>query len=166
MNVLQYIVDLGPTVMLPAIIFILSLCLRRGFGPSLVAGLTIGVGFVGIGLVIGLLTDSLGPAAEAMANRFDLGLKVVDVGWPGSAPMAWASAMGLLAIPIAIGVNIVMLLGRMTRVVNVDIWNIWHMAFTGIIVQIATGSFVWGAVAVGVHAALAYKLGDIFGPVT
>ncbi|MCZ5460020.1 hypothetical protein O5625_25360, partial [Escherichia coli] len=24
-----------------------------------------------------------------------------------------------------------MLLTRMTRVVNVDIWNIWHMTFTG-----------------------------------
>lgn len=166
MNVLQYIVDLGPSVMLPAIIFIIGLCLRRGFGQSLVAGLTIGVGFVGIGLVIGLLTDSLGPAAEAMAQRFDLGLTVVDIGWPGSAPMAWASTMGLLAIPIAIGTNIIMLVGRMTRVVNVDIWNIWHMAFTGIIVQIATGSLIWGIVAVAVHAALAYKLGDIFGPVT
>lgn len=166
MNVLQYIVDLGPSVMLPLVIFIIGLALRRGIGKSLVAGLTIGVGFVGIGLVIGLLTDNLGPAAEAMAERFDVGLSVVDVGWPGSAPMAWASSMGLIAIPVAIGVNLIMLVTKATKVVNVDIWNIWHMAFTGIIVQIATGSMWMGILGVVVHAALAYKLGDMFSPVT
>lgn len=166
MRFIQYIVDLGPSVMLPLIIFILGLCLKRGFGKSLTSGLTIGVGFVGIGLVVGLLTDNLGPAAEAMAKRFNVGLDVIDLGWPGTSPMAWASSMGLLAIPIAIGVNIVMLLTKMTKVVNVDIWNIWHMAFTGIIVQIATGSLWWGILGVVVHAAMAYKLGDIFRPVT
>lgn len=166
MEFIQYIVDLGPSVMLPLIIFILGLALRRGFGKSLVAGLTIGVGFVGIGLVISLLTSNLGPAAEAMANRFGLGLNVIDLGWPGTSPMAWASSLGLVAIPVAIGVNLVMLFTRMTRVVNVDIWNIWHMAFTGIIVQIATGSTWWGIAAIAAHAAIAYKLGDIFGPVT
>lgn len=80
--------------------------------------------------------------------------------------MAWASPLGLVAIPVAIGVNIIMLLIRGTKVVNVDIWNIWHMAFTGAIVQIATGSFWWGIVGVAVHAAMAYKLGDMFGKVT
>src|SRR5699024_157419 len=84
----------------------------------------------------------------------------------GTSPMAWASDMGLIAIPIAIAVNIVMLVTKMTKVVNVDIWNIWHIAFTGAIVQIATGSYVWGIVAIIIHAAVIYKLGDIFTPVT
>ena len=164
--VIQYIVDLGPSVMLPLIITLIGLLLRRGVGKSIQAGLTIGVGFVGIGLVVGLLTDALGPAAQAMAENFNLGLTVVDLGWPGTAPMAWASPMGLVAIPVAIAVNIVMLLIRGTHVLNVDIWNIWHMAFTGAIVQVATGSFWWGIAGVVVHAVIAYKLGDIFGPVT
>lgn len=166
MGVIQYIVDLGPSVMLPIVIILIGLVLGRGFGKSINAGLTIGVGFVGIGLVVGLLTDNLGPAAEAMAKRFNVGLSVVDLGWPGTAPMVWASSMALIAIPVAIAVNILMLLARLTRVVNVDIWNIWHMAFTGVIVQIATGSFWLGILGVVVHAVMAYKLGDWFGPVT
>lgn len=164
--VIQYIVDLGPAVMLPLIITIIGLALREGVGKSVRAGLTIGVGMVGIGLVVGLLTEALGPAAQAMAKNFGLGLTVVDLGWPGTAPMAWASPMGLIAIPIAILVNVVMLLLRGTHVLNVDIWNIWHMAFTGAIVQIATGSFWWGIAGVAIHAAIAYKLGDMFGQVT
>lgn len=166
MGVIQYIVDLGASVMLPIVIFILGLLLRQGIGKSLRSGITIGIGFVGISLVISLLTKNLGAAAEAMAKNFNLGLNVVDVGWPGTSPMAWASDLGLIAIPVAIAVNIVMLLLKMTRVVNVDIWNIWHMAFTGEIVQIATGNLYLGILGVIVHAIIAYKLGDMFGNVT
>ncbi|MBO1306003.1 PTS galactitol transporter subunit IIC [Enterococcus sp. 669A] len=166
MGVIQYIVDLGASVMLPIVILILGLVLGQGIGKSLRAGITIGIGFVGINLVISLLTENLGAAAEAMAENFNLGLNVVDLGWPGTSPMAWASDLGLIAIPVAIGVNIVMLVLKMTRVVNVDIWNIWHMAFTGAIVQTATGSFYMGILGVVVHAILAYKLGDMFGSVT
>ncbi|MFD1168190.1 PTS galactitol transporter subunit IIC [Oceanobacillus caeni] len=166
MAVIQYIVDLGASVMLPIVIFIIGLLLRQGVGKSLRSGITIGIGFIGIGLVVDLLNQNLGPAAQSMADNFNLGLSVVDLGWPGTAPMAWASSMGLIAIPIAIAVNIIMILLRMTKVVNVDIWNIWHMAFTGAIVYVATGNFALGIVGVIVHAIIAYKLGDMFGQVT
>ncbi len=55
-----------------------------------------------------------------------------------------------------------MLVTRMTRVVNVDIWNIWHMTFTGAMLHIATGSYWIGILGVVVHAAFVYKLGDWF----
>jgi PTS system galactitol-specific IIC component len=58
-----------------------------------------------------------------------------------------------------------MLLTRTTRVVNVDIWNIWHFAFTGALVNLATGSFAWGIAGVVIHSVLAYKFGDWFAPV-
>ncbi|TCP97286.1 PTS system galactitol-specific EIIC component (Gat family) [Cricetibacter osteomyelitidis] len=161
-QVMQYILDLGPAVMLPIIIIIFSLLLGMKFGDSFKAGLQIGIGFVGIGLVIGLMLDSIGPAAKAMAHTFDINLHVVDLGWPGTAPITWASQIALIAIPIAIAVNVVMLLLKMTRVVNVDIWNIWHMTFTGALVHIATGSYWLGILGVVVHAAFAYKLGDWF----
>lgn len=166
MQVLQYIVDLGATVMIPIVIFIVGLIFGNGIGKSLKSGISVGIGFTGISLVISLLTDNLGKAAEAMAKNFHLGLNVVDVGWPGTSPLAWASNLGLVAIVVSIIVNAIMLLTKMTKVVNVDIWNIWHMAFTGAIVQIATGSFTWGIVAIVVHAIIAFKLGDIFKPVT
>lgn len=161
-NIMQYILDLGPAVMLPIVIIIFSLCLKMKLGDAFKAGLHIGIGFVGIGLVIGLMLDSIGPAAHSMAKVYDINLKVVDIGWPGASPMTWASQIALIAIPIAIGVNILMLLTKMTRVVNVDIWNIWHMTFTGAMLHIATGSYWLGILGVILHAAFAYKLGDWF----
>ena len=163
---IQAIVDLGASVMLPIIIFILALLLKQGVGKSLQSGITIGIGFIGIGLVVGLLRDSLGPAAEAMAKNFNLGLSVIDLGWPGTAPMAWASDLGLIAIPIAVAVNLIMVALKLTRVINIDIWNIWHMAFTGAIIQVATGNIYLGMLGIVIHAIIAYKLGDMFGQVT
>ncbi|GAB2024548.1 PTS galactitol transporter subunit IIC [Lactovum odontotermitis] len=166
LSIIQYLVNLGATVMLPIVIVILGLLLRMGFGKALFSGIKIGIGFVGINLVISLLTNNLGSAAEAMARNFHLGLSVVDIGWPGTSPIAWASSMGLVAIPIAVAVNIIMLVTRATKVVNFDIWNIWHMAFTGAIVETATGSYLCGTAAICVHAVIAFKLGDMWGPVT
>jgi len=153
-EIMRYILDLGPTVMLPIVIIIFSKLLGMKLGDCFKSGLHIGIGFVGIGLVIGLMLDSIGPAAKAMAEQFQINLHVVDVGWPGSSPMTWASQIALVAIPVAIGVNILMLVTRMTRVVNVDIWNIWHMTFTGAMLHLATGSYWLGI--------FVYKLGDWF----
>ncbi|SET50751.1 PTS galactitol transporter subunit IIC [Thorsellia anophelis] len=161
-EIIQYILDLGPAVMLPIVILIFSLILGMKVGDAFKSGIHIGIGFVGIGLVIGLMLDSIGPAAQSMTERFGISLEVIDLGWPGTSPITWASEIALIAIPIAIVVNILMLLLKMTKVVNVDIWNIWHMTFTGAMLHMATGSYVLGIVGVIIHAAFAYKLGDWF----
>ncbi|MGR5091896.1 PTS galactitol transporter subunit IIC [Vibrio maritimus] len=161
-EIIRYVLDLGPTVMLPIVIMIFSMAFGMKLGDAFKSGLHIGIGFVGIGLVIGLMLESIGPAAQEMTANFGIELSVVDLGWPGTAPITWASEMALIAIPIAIAVNILMLVSKMTRVVNVDIWNIWHMTFTGAMVHMATDSYMLGIVGVIVHAAFAYKLGDWF----
>jgi PTS system galactitol-specific IIC component len=161
----QYFVDLGPSVMLPIVIFIVGLCLGQSAGKAVRSGISIGIGFIGIGLVISLMLNNLAPAAQAMSSNFGISMNIIDIGWPGSAPMTWASQIALVAIPVAIAVNLVMVALKLTRVVNIDIWNIWHFAFTGAIVNIATGSYMLGIVAVAIHAAYAYKLGDWFAPV-
>ncbi|VBB08179.1 phosphotransferase system sugar-specific permease component [Lucifera butyrica] len=165
MAFIQYILALGPSVMLPVVIFIFAILLGQKPSRAFRSGIMIGIGFIGIGLVIGLMLNNLGPAAKLMAERFGVQLTVVDVGWPGSSPMTWASHAGSLAIPVAVAVNVVMLVLGLTRVVNVDIWNIWHMAFTGALLHIATGSLTIGLIGVAIHAAFVFKLGDWFAPV-
>ena len=55
---------------------------------------------------------------------------------------------------MAILVNVVMLLTKLTKTVNIDVWNIWHMAFTGDIAYTVTGNFGVGILGVVVHAAI------------
>lgn len=161
---IQYVIDMGASVMLPIVIALISALIGVKIGKSIRSGLMVGVGFVGLGLIVDLMNAELGPAAAAMSERFGLSLSVVDIGWPGASPMTWASNIATVAIPVAIGVNLLMLFLRMTKTVNIDIWNIWHMTFTGAIAYAVTGNFWIGILGIAVHAAISYKLGDIWAP--
>lgn len=161
---INYVIDMGASVMLPIVIAILSILMGVKVGKAIRSGLMIGVGFVGLGLIVDMMNAQLGPAAQAMSEKFGLSLSVVDIGWPGASPMTWASGIATVAIPVAIAVNIIMLVLKLTKTVNIDIWNIWHMTFTGAICYAVTGNFWLGILGVVVHAVAAYKLGDIWAP--
>lgn len=163
-DMIQYIIDMGASVMLPIVIAILSMLVGVKAGKAIRSGLMIGVGFVGLSLIVDMMNAQLGPAAKAMSENFGLTLSVVDIGWPGASPMTWASNIATVAIPIAIAVNLVMLFLKLTKTVNIDIWNIWHMTFTGAIAYTVTGSFAIGILGVVIHAAVSYKFGDLWAP--
>ncbi|MGA8941670.1 MAG: PTS transporter subunit IIC, partial [Thermoactinomyces sp.] len=88
---IQGFLNLGATVILPVAIFILGLLFGQKPGKAFRSGLTIGVAFVGIFLVVDLLTKNLGPAAQAMVDRLGVSLNVIDIGWPATSSIAWAS---------------------------------------------------------------------------
>ncbi|MRH41530.1 PTS galactitol transporter subunit IIC [Aquibacillus halophilus] len=161
MSVLQWFVDLGASVMLPIIIFVFALVLGTKVGKAFRAGLTVGIGFIGINLVIGLLGNSLGPAAQAMVENFGVELSIIDVGWPAAAAISYGTALGSLAIPIGIGLNVVLLAFGLMRTLNVDIWNYWHAAFTGALVYALTGNFAIGIATIVVHLMLLFLLADL-----
>jgi galactitol PTS system EIIC component len=161
MGVLQWFVDLGPSVMLPVLLFIFGLILGTKPGKAFKAGLTVGIGFIGLNLVIGLLTDSLGPASKAMVENFGFSLKTIDVGWPAAAAISYGSALGSLAIPVGIGLNVLLLIVGLTRTLNVDIWDYWHCAFTGSLVYVLTGNFYLGLYTIAVHIIVIFFLGDL-----
>lgn len=163
--VINYVIDMGASVMLPIVIAIISIAIGIKVGKAVRSGLMIGVGFVGMGLIVDMMNAEVGPAAQAMSERFGLSLSAVDVGWPGMSPITWASPIATVAIPVAIGVNILMLLFKLTKTVNVDVWNIWHMTFTGAIAYAVTGNFAVGILGVVIHAAISYKLGDLWAPI-
>lgn len=163
-DVINYIIDMGASAMLPLVIAVLSIAVGVKLGKAIRAGLMVGVGFVGLGLIVDMMNANLGPAAQQMSKNFGLSLKVVDLGWPGMSPITWASSIATVAIPVAIAVNIIMLVLKLTKTVNIDIWNIWHMTFTGAIAYAVTGNFAIGIGGVIVHAIFTYKFGDLYAP--
>lgn len=160
----QFISALGPSVMMPIIMLLLGLALGAPFGKSLRAGLTVGVGFIGLNLVVGLLAGNLGPAVQQMVTNYGLSLDAVDVGWVASAAIAFASEVGTFIIPIGLVINVVMLITRTTQTVNVDIWDYWHFAFTGAMVQAYTGSLWMGIVAAALNMVVIMVLADWTAP--
>ncbi|MFV0381896.1 MAG: PTS galactitol transporter subunit IIC [Breznakia sp.] len=161
----QFVQGLGVSVVMPIVITILGCALGAGFGKSLRSGLTVGIGFIGLNLVINnLLGVNLAPAVQAMVERFGLELSVIDVGWPASAAIAMGSTVGLVIIPVGLIVNIFMLLTNTTQTVDVDIWDYWHFAFTGALVAIVTNSVAFGIVSAIINMVIVMVLGDYTAP--
>lgn len=143
-QVFSYIIGLGAAVMMPILFTILGICVGVGVSRSLKSGLLVGVGFVGLSVITSLLTSTLGPALGDVVENYNLQLKVFDMGWPAAASVAYNTSVGAFIIPVCLGVNILMLLTRTTRTVNIDLWNYWHFAFIGAIVYFAADSIMWG----------------------
>ncbi|GEN56124.1 PTS galactitol transporter subunit IIC [Halolactibacillus alkaliphilus] len=165
LNALQWFVDLGATVVLPILIFAFGLILGAKPGKAFISGLKVGIGFVGLNLVIGLLGNSLGPAAQTMVERFGLSLTTIDVGWPAAAAISYGTILGSLSIPIGIVINILLLVFGLTKTLNVDIWNFWHAAFAASLVYVVSGNFALGLFATAVYFAMIILLGDMIGPI-
>lgn len=142
--VFSYIIGLGAAVMMPIIFTILGVCIGIKFGKALKSGLLVGVGFVGLSVITGLLTDSLGEPLKKVTEIYGLSLGIFDMGWPAAASVAYNTSVGAFIIPVCLAVNIVMLLTKTTKTVNIDLWNYWHFAFIGAVVYFASGNIWWG----------------------
>ncbi|MDE6629181.1 MAG: PTS sugar transporter subunit IIC [Muribaculaceae bacterium] len=143
-EVFKYIIGLGAAVMMPVIFTILGVCIGIRLGDAVKSGLRVGVGFIGLSIVTALLTSALGPALGKVVDIYDLQLHVFDMGWPAAASVAYNTAVGAFIIPVCLGVNLLMLLTKTTRTVNIDLWNYWHFAFIGAVIYFASGSLAWG----------------------
>lgn len=63
-DMINYIIDMGASAMLPLVIAILSIIVGVKIGKAVRAGLMVGVGFVGLGLIVDMMNANLGPAAQ------------------------------------------------------------------------------------------------------
>jgi galactitol PTS system EIIC component len=163
-EVLKFILDLGPTAMMPVIITILGLIFRQKLSKAFRAGLTIGIGFAGINLVIGLLTSNLSPATQAMVKNWGLHLNVMDVGWSISAAISFGTPIVPAVFLIGFLINIVMLAFNWTKTMDVDLWNYWHFIFTGALVMYLTNSLVLGLISAALTIIIILKLADFTAP--
>ncbi|MEC5423074.1 galactitol-specific PTS transporter subunit IIC [Virgibacillus sp. C22-A2] len=161
---IQGFLDLGATVILPVAILLLGLFFGQKIGKAFRSGLTIGVAFVGIFLVIDLLVLNLGPAAQGMVDRLGVQLNVIDVGWPATSSIAWASVVAAFIIPLGLVVNVVMLLTKTTKTMNVDIWNFWHYTFMAAMVYAISGSIIQGLIAAVLFQIVCLKVADWTAP--
>ena len=161
-HVFSYIISLGASVMMPILFTVIGLCIGMKFGKALRAGLYVGVGFVGLGVVTALLTDNFNDPLKAISDIYHLQLNVFDMGWPAAAAVAYNTAVGALIIPICLGVNFLMLVTKTTRTVNIDLWNYWHYAFIGAVAYFVMGeSLLWGYFAAIICYIITLVLADV-----
>ena len=124
--VFDYILSLGSTVFVPIVLFVIGLFFGLGFFRSLKSGITVGVGFIGFNLAVGLISSILSPAVNLIVERFGFNLTVIDLGSAAGAGVAFSTMIGA------------------TKTMNIDIFNYSHYAFTGAVVNLITGNVIVG----------------------
>lgn len=160
-NIIQYILDLGAAVFLPLIMIIIGLAVKMKPKKAIICGLTLGIAFTAINVVLTFMFDTISPAASAFVTNTGINLKTVDVGWSPVASVSWAWPYALMVFPIQIGINLLMLAFGWTNCLNVDMWNVWGKIFTAILVVSLTGSVPLALIAAAIQVIFELKNADV-----
>lgn len=160
-SIIHYILDLGAAVFLPIIMIAIGLGVKMKPKKAIICGLTLGIAFVAINVVLGFMFTTISPAAKAFVKNTGIVLKTVDVGWSPVASISWAWPYALLVFPIQIGLNILMLAFGWTNCLNVDMWNVWGKIFTATLVVSLTGSVSIALLIAAVQVVFELKCADV-----
>ncbi|MDI3480665.1 MAG: galactose system component [Tepidanaerobacteraceae bacterium] len=124
----------GPPVML-ILLTILATVMGVKFSKALEGGLKLAIALTGMGAMIDILIGTFNPALQAFVKFTGINLPIIDVGWPPLATITWGSPYTLYFLLIIIIINVLMLILNKTTTLDVDIFNVWHLAFIGLLVM-------------------------------
>lgn len=80
-NIVNFFLGLGAAIFVPIIIIIAGLIVKMKLKDAISAGITLGVAFTGMSMLISFMTDAISPAAQAMLENANIALPIVDGGW-------------------------------------------------------------------------------------
>jgi len=160
-SIVNYVLDLGPSVFVSAIMIVIGLIVKMKIKDAISAGITLGVAFTGMSMLISFMMNAIGPAANAMVTNTGIALPVLDGGWTTLATLAWSWPYSFVMFPLVIGVNILMLVLNKTNTINADMWNVWGKIFTAVCVTYVTGNVIIAFVIAAVQTALELVYADM-----
>ncbi|MDQ2086726.1 PTS transporter subunit IIC [Herbivorax sp. ANBcel31] len=163
-NVTMYILGFEPYVMLPFIILILAMIFRIKLSTAIKSSFTIGIGFIGIFVIFDYFVTIINPVIQKLISRAGLQLDILDAGWPPLAAITWAFSLAPLLLVILILLNIILLITKLTKTVNIDIWNYWHFIFAGALVYNISSSVFLSILASITTFIITIKLADWSAP--
>lgn len=164
-SVFQNIMSFGAYIVLPLLIFIIALILGTRPDKAFRSAVLIGIALIGINLMTKFLADNLGPAVKLMSQHAGLKLDILDVGWGAVAGAIWSTPMGVVGIPLIIAFNLILIMLKQTKTLDIDIWNFHHIVTTGVLAYIATGNIILGFLGMLLMAFAVFKMADWSAPI-
>lgn len=128
------IIQLGAAPMMFLLLSLMAILMGVKVSKAVEGGLKLGIAITGVGAVINMLTGSFVHALQDFVQTTGIELTIIDVGWAPIATITWGSAYTLFFLFIIILVNLVLLRMNKTNTLDVDIFNSWHLSFTGLLV--------------------------------
>jgi PTS system galactitol-specific IIC component len=160
LHIFELFVRMGWLIMTPILITLCGKALGLSLGNAVSAGVRTTGAVFGLNLMANSLGSNLTSVIADITLNYQLALEITDAGWAASSAIAYASAISSWIIPLHLLVNWVMLLSRCTRTLNLDLWNLWHVAFLGAMVERLTDSLAYGMVTAGAMSVLILIFSD------
>ena len=133
----------GAAIVVPIMIFIVSLFLKVAPKRAFFSALRAGVGLTGFGWVISAFTPQVTKYVQQMVESAGLNLPIVDIGWQTGSLTAFSSSIGLSFFVFGLLIELVLFLVGITRVfVPSNLWNNFGYMIWGTMAYAATGNFV------------------------
>lgn len=169
---MNYIVDAlnwfgklpGP-VMMFLVFLVLNLILRIKPSKAIRAAFMYAMGLFALStFAFDVFLGTVVGVSNAMVENLGLQMTVVDFG-SGVTPIILSNPIVVWAIPIGIALNVIMLLLKLTKTLDVDIYNMLYFWGTaGVVTQVATGNTVFAVLAIIITGILTLKLADWTAP--
>ncbi|MGL5437455.1 MAG: PTS galactitol transporter subunit IIC [Lachnospiraceae bacterium] len=159
-NIVNFFLGLGAAVFVPVIIIIAGLIVKMKVKDAVSSGITLGVAFSGMSMLINYMTGVITPAATAMLESTGIDLPITDGGWTTMSTISWSWPYAFLMFPLTIAINIVMLVLNKTDTFNADLWNVWGKIFTAVAAYYITGNVAVAFVIAAVQVVFELKSAD------
>ena len=153
--------DLGNFIFIPLLFFVLMLLLKQPAKKAFTSSMKVGIGFISLNLVVGFMLEKMEPAIKSLAEKTGSSLSAVDVGGAATAVMGFGSSIGAIIIPLAICINVILLMLKLVDCVNVDVFNLHQNASMGAIVYAFSGNFLYGVLTAGLFHVIALIGADL-----
>lgn len=164
-NSIKYFLSFETFVLLPIIIFILAIIFGIKMKIAIKSSLQLGIGFVGMFMTFNYFVGIIQPVVSSLILRSGLEMSVLDLGWPPLAAITWSFNLAPLLLAIFVVINAIMLVFKLTKTVNIDIWNYWHIIFLGAMVFHVTNNIIITISVSIIVFILLLKLAEWTGPI-
>ncbi|MCH3964963.1 MAG: PTS galactitol transporter subunit IIC [Clostridium sp.] len=134
-TIFKPLISLGAAPMMFIVLSILAILMRVKVSKAIEGGLKLAIALTAIGQIISLLTTNFSEALKAFVESTGINLSITDLGWAPVATITWGSMYTLFFLFVLVIVNAVMLVLNKTNTLDVDIFDIWHPAFCGILLM-------------------------------
>ncbi len=161
-RILEYIIELGPVIIIPIILLIISLITDRKPLDNLKNCIFIFIGLTGVSILLTLFVNFFEPIINTILVNSPKEFEIIDAGWLVTKAVILNSPIILQIIIAVFILNIVMLSLRFTRTINIDIWNYWSFLLTGSIIFYITEIKWFGILIALIIAVVTFVLSDIY----
>ncbi|MCE5329559.1 hypothetical protein LLG07_04410 [bacterium] len=163
-KIMKILADIGPVGLIPIILFLMGLIATRNKLILLRNSAYVYFGLLTFSLLLSFYINFFNPIINTILSITNKKFQVIDTGWMAAQKIDLYNPFVVQLSLILIGLNILMLLVRLTRTINIDAWNLWLFLFSGIFVYEVTGIMWLGILFSCAVTTISLVLADIYSP--